>query len=612
MKYNFLTAKEIEPTGWLRRQLEIQAASLAGNLDLIWPDVSESRWIGGKREGWERVPYWLDGFIPLAYLLRNEAMIHRAQRYVEAILSKQCDDGWICPCSQEERAKYDMWALLLLSKVLCVYADCSGDDERVDAVLRRAMRQFSGHLDAHPLFDWGKFRWFEGLIAIDWLRRRRPESWLEELAMKLQAQGYDYAGACDNWSWRGKESTWTFEAHVVNQSMAIKAGALMNLFRSDPRQAAQPKRLLELLREYHGMVHGHFTGDECLAGLSPIQGTELCGVVEAMYSEELLLAISGEPCWGDWLERLAYNALPATCSEDMWTHQYDQQANQIGCVMEKQQIFGTNSPGSHMFGLEPNYGCCTANMGQGWPKFALSTFMRGQNGLFSGVLAPSKATMELNGVKVRCTLETDYPFSDRLTYVIEPESPVDFDLDIRIPGFADGASVDGKPVKTGAIYHVRRHWEGRSTVEVRLDFIPRLVERPYGLHAVTRGPLVFALPISSERKRIEYEAKDILRKYPYCDYEITPLSPWNYGFADRAFHVTQNPVSDTPFSESRPPISIEASLAPVPWRIKEGFLCMCNEQPESCTASDAARPMRLIPYGCTTLRMTEMPLLDTI
>jgi hypothetical protein len=27
-------------------------------------DVRDSRWIGGDRDGWERVPYWLDGFVP--------------------------------------------------------------------------------------------------------------------------------------------------------------------------------------------------------------------------------------------------------------------------------------------------------------------------------------------------------------------------------------------------------------------------------------------------------------------------------------------------------------------------------------------------------------------
>ena len=59
----------IKPAGWLREQLKIQAAGLSGHLDEFWPDIKNSAWIGGKAEGWERVPYWLDGMVPLAYLL---------------------------------------------------------------------------------------------------------------------------------------------------------------------------------------------------------------------------------------------------------------------------------------------------------------------------------------------------------------------------------------------------------------------------------------------------------------------------------------------------------------------------------------------------------------
>lgn len=112
----------------------------------MWPDVRDSAWIGGSREGWERVPYWLDGFIPLAYLLEDEGMIRRAQRYVDAILDAQREDGWLCPCRDEERGDYDVWALFLISKVLVVYYDCSGD-ERVPSCLYRAMKNLKELMD---------------------------------------------------------------------------------------------------------------------------------------------------------------------------------------------------------------------------------------------------------------------------------------------------------------------------------------------------------------------------------------------------------------------------------------------------------------------------------
>ena len=127
-KWNQYTTNEIKPQGWLKNQLKLQASSLSGNLDKIWKDVKDSAWIGGKEEGWERVPYWLDGFIPLAYLLEDKDMISRVKKYIDAIISFKQEDGWICPCKKEERTTYDTWAIQLITKVLVVYYECSKDE----------------------------------------------------------------------------------------------------------------------------------------------------------------------------------------------------------------------------------------------------------------------------------------------------------------------------------------------------------------------------------------------------------------------------------------------------------------------------------------------------
>jgi hypothetical protein len=192
-KWNFFTSKELKPTGWLKRQLEIQAEGLCGNLDKVWRDVRDSAWIGGDADGWERVPYWLDGFIPMAYLLENEDMIARAKKYMDAIMASQCEDGWLCPCSEEKRPKYDTWTVLLIAKVLVVYYDCSGDERATD-VLYRMMKNYYDLLSAGTikLFDWGKYRWFEGFIALNFLWERHEEPWIKELARILKEQGMDY------------------------------------------------------------------------------------------------------------------------------------------------------------------------------------------------------------------------------------------------------------------------------------------------------------------------------------------------------------------------------------------------------------------------------------
>jgi hypothetical protein len=169
-KWDFYTSKELKPTGWIKRQLEIQAEGLSGNLDKVWRDIRDSAWIGGDADGWERVPYWLDGFIPLAYLLENEDMIARANKYIESILAFQKPSGWICPCNDDFIPQYDTWALLLLTKVLVVYYDCSGD-ERIPEVIYRALKNYYELLSEKKIvvFNWAAARWYEGFIALNFL-----------------------------------------------------------------------------------------------------------------------------------------------------------------------------------------------------------------------------------------------------------------------------------------------------------------------------------------------------------------------------------------------------------------------------------------------------------
>src|SRR5690348_8943630 len=53
--YYLLPMGSIKPSGWLRRQLEIQASGLGGRLDEVWEDVGpKSGWLGGDGESWER------------------------------------------------------------------------------------------------------------------------------------------------------------------------------------------------------------------------------------------------------------------------------------------------------------------------------------------------------------------------------------------------------------------------------------------------------------------------------------------------------------------------------------------------------------------------------
>ncbi len=341
----------VRPLGWLARQLRIQADGLSGHLDEIWPDVKDSRWFGGNAEGWERAPYWLDGFIALAFVLDDQALKDRAARYIEYILDHQEEDGWLGPramveaSGRPENYNYDLWGQLLALKVLAEYHAATGN-ERVLAAIERNLRCIERVIDRKPLFNWGHSRWFEGLVALYQLYERQPTQWLWDLAVKLQGQGFHWGEFFRRWPLTGATSKgrWNYMGHVVNNAMAVKAHALWWRMSGEEADLNTVYDIIEKLDRYHGMATGMFTGDECLAGRSPTQGTELCAVVEYAYSLETLLSIMGDPAFGDRLEKVVFNALPATFSPDMWSHQYDQQVNQVECSVQDGRTWNTNGP----------------------------------------------------------------------------------------------------------------------------------------------------------------------------------------------------------------------------------------------------------------------------
>ena len=602
-KWNQYTTKEVRPAGWLKRQLQIQAAGLSGHLDKVWPDVRDSGWLGGDRNDWERGPYWLDGFIPMAYLLEDQDMIGRAKRYIDAILAGQKEDGWICPCADDQRANYDTWTIYLVTKVLIQYYDCSGD-QRIPGVIYRILKNYYELLDsgAIRLFCWGKARWFECFIAIRFAYERYPEAWLLDLAKILKQQGTDYNQITDHW--KRPLNKWTWETHIVNMSLMLKAEAVSHELLGAP-YTDEAEKLRTILDEYNGTPVGLFTGDECLSGRSPIQGTELCAAVDMMYSYELLYAHTGDSKWAERLEVVAFNALPATISDDMWTHQYDQMSNQIACQkFPGKSLFRTNDSDAHLFGLEPHYGCCTANFSQGWPKLAYSTFMYKDDTVINVVPIPS----ELKTENISIALETNYPFENSFRYTLSGKQ--DYTFKIRIPGFAQALRVNGEAVSNCGELTFQVKAGEEQVIEVAFETVPYMEKRPYDLYTVKCGSLVFSVPIAYDKVMFEYERNGVERKFPYCDYEYIPRTDWNYAYADATLKVEPRGVNEVPFSSQEPPVVIRAKVKKISWGLEDGYETVCAKVPESREPISDRQEMLLYPYGCAKLRMTEIPLLN--
>lgn len=608
-KYELFTAKEIKPAGWMLRQLEIEANGQSGNLDKMWPDVKESAWIGGTREGWERVPYWLDGFIPLAYLLDNDDMKARAQKYVDAIIAGQCEDGWICPCTEDKRLTYDIWALFLLSKTLTVYYDCTGD-ERIPEVIYRAMKNCYDYMKNGEikLFNWGMRRWFEAFIALDLIYKQYGEEWIKELAKMLREQGTKWDSLTERWV--TPLNKWTQETHIVNIMMSLKYEAISHELLGEDYTGITEK-LYDFLYKHNGTPVALFTGDECLAGLSPIQGTELCAVVEEMFSCELLFAYTGNSKWLDILEKASFNGLPATVSEDMWVHQYVQMSNQIDCTtFPGKPIFRTVGKPAHTFGLMPHFGCCTANLPQGWPKLMLSAFMKAEDGIVNAVTIPGSVKTDIDGKGFEVSLATEFPFRPVFDYTVTAEKPLKTKLMIRVPAYAKHLTVNGKAARAkDGFITIEKTWRDTEKIHVEYSVDAKIVRTPAGLYAAEMGPLVFSLPIEYEKTMKEYVDKaGVERKFPYCDYEIAGKSEWRYAFENAPLEVEYRGIdSEYPFSETKPAVVLKAKLSRINWELADGYEHVPAPKPASPKAIADVEDKVLYPYGSSRLRMTEMP-----
>ena len=85
----------------------------------------------------------------------------------------------------------------------------------------------------------------------------------------------------------------------------------------------------------------------------------------------------------------------------------------------------SNGPDSNLYGLQPNFGCCTANMHQGWPKLAASLWMAtGDGGLAAVAYGPSEVTS--GGVTIE--ERTDYPFRENVTLLVKAARQAAFPL----------------------------------------------------------------------------------------------------------------------------------------------------------------------------------------
>jgi hypothetical protein len=222
----------VQPKGWLKEQLALQASGLSRHLPFFWPDVMNSSWMGGSADTGlhERTPYWLNGFVPLAYQLQDPSLIQTVLHYIDYILAHQAADGWLGPTDRTDGNCY--WSKYPLLLALRQYYEANTTDSRVIPAMIRFLNATHKLLFTLPLGSdsWSAARWQDLMLTVHWLLEFHPsgqEQLLWDLAELLHQQGFDWNAWFGGPSFpTGPVVSLSLYTHGVNNGQAIKSGAV--------------------------------------------------------------------------------------------------------------------------------------------------------------------------------------------------------------------------------------------------------------------------------------------------------------------------------------------------------------------------------------------------
>ncbi|MHB0999214.1 MAG: beta-L-arabinofuranosidase domain-containing protein [Armatimonadota bacterium] len=647
--YSRFTALEpgsIRSDGWIRNYI----TTIANGWPLLYakervPVIYDQYWMRNGMTG-DYAAYYGDSIIRLSHMLpETELAKDQLEPWLKKVLASQEEDGYLGGYPLKNRwgngePGGDQWLEIFSSSVmiqaLLYRYQTTGDQSILNACERSAARIIQAYHQPESEvkhFIFGS----HGTIVI------RP---MRDLYLLTGKQEYaDFAkevlgahGKVNQYlQWyNSKDYDCVANAHSVIEEEHMSFPVTVYEMTGDESLKKAGIAAWEMINKYV-TVSGQPTGNEGLVKPLAKALMEHCTGVDWTISNHEMLRILGDVRYADASERALFNSYPGSKSPDTITYAYIHQVNQLAAAewthprdFDWEHWFSRTYYSSAHLPM-----CCGVNSPRAMAHFIDNMVYRNpEGGLAVVYYGPAHVKTPVDGAgNIEIVMDTQYPFEDVVKITVNPEKDASFPIQLRIPGWCSSAKIElnGKPVdekaEPGKYAAIQREWHKGDLLTLSMEVPVKLIDYPVGElyapgSAVERGPLTFVMLVAEDWQK--FDARWVhgpARDKEHPSYRIFPEkgSSWNYALIvdkanpEKSFTLKQFPQDDKKVLWKDPIVGLEVKARKVlNWEL-EGT----KARPETpglpytpMELSKKVTTVTLVPFGCTRLRMSYLPIIE--
>jgi DUF1680 family protein len=644
--YAALEPGSIRSEGWLRNYL----TTIANGLPLLYarervPVIYDQYWVRNGMTG-DYAAYYGDGIIRLSYMLPDSELAkEQLEPWLKKVLASQEPDGYLGGYPLKNRwgngePGGDQWLEIFSSSVmiqaLLYRYRTTGDGSILNACERSAARII--HAYYQPESEVKHYIYTgHGSMVIRAMRDLYLLTGKQEYADFAKEILDKYGKAAQYLRlYTEKDFDCMKDQHAVIEEEQMSFPVTVYEMTGDEDYKKASIAGWEMMSKYV-TVGGQPTGNEGLVKPLAKALMEHCTCVDWVIANNELLRILGDVKYADASERALFNSYPASKSPDTMTYAYIHQVNEL---VAAEWVHPRDFDWEHWFSRTYYSSahlpmCCAVNSPRAMVHFIDNMVYRNpEGGLTVAYYGPAKVKTSVAGAgNVELIMDTKYPFEDVVRITVNPEHNAEFPLQIRIPGWCSSAKIElngasaGVTATPGAYATVQREWHKGDTLTLSMEVPIKLIDYPAGeLYApgaaVERGPLTFVMPAVEDWRK--FDARWVhgpVHDKEHASYRLLPKkgSSWNYALiVDKAdpgssFTLKNLPQTAKSILWKDAPIGLQVKARKVlNWKL-EGTA----ERPETpglpytpMELSEKVTTVTLVPFGCTRLRMSYLPIID--